>query len=197
MDNRRLSILLLCLAGACAHGKGSSEEARRSEEPKVARSDRDGDRARDRDQMVDAGEADEERVEVPDSRKGRGRMASAGQEVPAEEQPNEAAPGSAAAYGTSADNTRVNERDRESSALTPMDQSEAEDDRELTQRIRKAVVGEDSLSFSAKNVKIITRDGQVTLRGSVKSDAERTTIERLAKEAAGPGRVVNQLEVAD
>jgi osmotically-inducible protein OsmY len=196
MNKRRFSIMLLCLAGACAHGKSSSEQSAKANEPQPVASKSDDAESADRGEIA---ERDEERVEVPDTAKGRGRMASAGSEIPAEgsRNANANAPASAQSYGTEADNSRVNERDRESSALTPMDQSEKEDDRELTQRIRKAVIGEDSLSFTAKNVKIITRDGQVTLRGSVKSQNERTTIERLAQQAAGPGRVTNQLEVAD
>lgn len=192
MEKRRLGIVLLCLASACAHGKSSTERAQTEEPKTVART------APERDRMVDAGEtaADEERVELPDGQRGRGRMASAGRELP-DDGAKPDRPESAETYGTEADNTRVNERDRGAGALTPMDQSEAEDDRELTQKIRKAVIGDDGLSFSAKNVKIITRDGHVTLRGSVKSAQERTTIERLASDAAGPGRVTNELEVAD
>jgi hyperosmotically inducible periplasmic protein len=187
MNMRRSSILLLCLAGACAHGKGSDQADRRGDQNRSER------RAEARAESDDRGEIDGGRVEVPDSKKGRGRMASAGEELPADSDPSR----SAAAYGTEPDNTRVNERDRQSGSLTPLDQSEEEDDRELTQSIRKSVMGEDSLSFTAKNVKIITREGQVTLRGSVKSNEERTTIERLATEAAGPGKVTNELEVAD
>lgn len=187
MNMRRTSILLLCLAGACAHGKASDQADRRGD------GDRDERRAEARAESDDRGEIDGGRVDVPDSRKGRGRMASAGEELPSEPDPSK----SAATYGTEADNTRVNERDRRSGSLTPLDQSEEEDDRELTQNIRKAVMGEDSLSFTAKNVKIITREGQVTLRGSVKSNDERSTIERLATQAAGPGKVTNELEVAD
>ena len=194
MNKRRLSVLLLCLAaGGCAHGEQSSaDRARARDSDKVASNDRD-ERA-ERGKNVDR---EHERVDIPEAKKDRGRMASAGDEIPAEDQPNANLPSSAESYGTQPDNTRFNERDRETSALTPFDQGGGEDDRELTQRIRKAVVGEDGLSFTAKNVKIITREGQVTLRGTVKSQEERTTIERLATAEAGPNRVVNQLEVAD
>ena len=54
---------------------------------------------------------------------------------------------------------------------------------------------EDSLSMTAKNVKIITADGVVTLRGPVKSAAEKRTIAKLARENAGEAKVENQLEV--
>jgi hyperosmotically inducible protein len=95
-----------------------------------------------------------------------------------------------------ADNTGVNDRDEEPGALTPADQGEGDSDLEITQNIRKAVMDDDSLSFTAKNVKIITQDGKVTLRGPVKSAQERTAIGVAAKKFAA-GRVDNQLEVAN
>jgi hyperosmotically inducible periplasmic protein len=93
------------------------------------------------------------------------------------------------------DNTKVNERDRDAAALTPLDQRENESDLEITQRIRQAVMADDSLSFTAKNVKIITAGGKVTLRGPVKTDAERSAIEAAARKVAGQSRVDNQIEV--
>jgi hyperosmotically inducible periplasmic protein len=98
-------------------------------------------------------------------------------------------------YGTPPDNTRVNQRDRESSALTPLDQGSDERDRDLTAQIRKAMVGDDTLSFTAKNTKIITRAGLVTLRGTVVNAREKATIEKTALSIAGPGQVVDELEV--
>jgi hypothetical protein len=95
-----------------------------------------------------------------------------------------------------ADNTRVNARDRNGSTLTPMDQGSSEADRKLTQQIRQAVVADKSLSFTAKNVKIITINGKVTLRGAVKTDDERTKIAAAAKRIAGDAQVENYLEVA-
>lgn len=95
-----------------------------------------------------------------------------------------------------ADNTKKNERDREEPAKTPGDQAENKGDIDITAAIRKGVVGDDSLSMNAKNVKIITADGVVTLRGPVKSEAEKTTIATLAQNTAGVQRVDNQLEIA-
>ena len=95
------------------------------------------------------------------------------------------------------DNTDVNERDRSRSAVTPMDQGESEADRTITQQIRQAVMKDGSLSFTAKNVKIITLNKKVTLRGPVKSAAERTAIETAAKKVAGVTSVENQLEIAE
>jgi hyperosmotically inducible periplasmic protein len=94
-----------------------------------------------------------------------------------------------------ADNTGKNERDRSGETKTPIDQSNKPEDLKVTQDIRKAVMKDDSLKMNAKNVKIITADGKVTLRGPVNSEAEKTKIEALAKAAAGKMPVHNQLEV--
>jgi hyperosmotically inducible periplasmic protein len=95
-----------------------------------------------------------------------------------------------------ADNTKKNERDRDNATLTPGDQGESEIDRTITQKVRQGVVKDDALSMTAKNVKIITRDGVVTLRGPVKSDKEKSDIGALAQRTEGVKRVDNQLEVA-
>lgn len=94
------------------------------------------------------------------------------------------------------DNTGRNVRDRNEATKTPGDQSENEADRTITQNIRKAITADDSLSTNAKNVKIITNDGTVTLRGPVKSEKEKADIEAKAKQVAGVKNVDNQLEVA-
>jgi len=78
-----------------------------------------------------------------------------------------------------------------------MDQGSSDVDMMLTQRIRKAVVGDSTLSFSAKNVKIISQGGKVTLRGSVKSEQEKKTIGDAAVKIAGAGNVDNQLEISN
>ena len=96
---------------------------------------------------------------------------------------------------TAPDNTGRNVRDRGGETLTPMDQSEKEADRTLTQRIRKAVVEDDSLSATAKNIKIITVDGVVTLRGPVNNPQEKEKIEAKAEQIAGAKNVNNLLEV--
>lgn len=93
------------------------------------------------------------------------------------------------------DNTGRNVRDR-GDTLTSGDQSETAADRTLTQKIRQAVMADDSLSMTAHNVKIITVNGVVTLRGPVKSDDERKNIAAKATELAGAGKVQNYLEVA-
>lgn len=97
--------------------------------------------------------------------------------------------------GTQPDNTKVNERDRNAAALTPPDQKENQTDLKITQQIRQNVMADGSLSFTAKNVKIITAGGKVTLRGPVKTDAERSAIEAAARKVAGVSQVDNQIEV--
>jgi osmotically-inducible protein OsmY len=96
---------------------------------------------------------------------------------------------------TAPDNTGRNVRDRGGATLTPGDQSETEADRTLTQRIRQAVVADDALSMTAKNVKIITVNGVVTLRGPVKTIEEKRTIEATAQQIAGADKVDSQLEI--
>jgi hyperosmotically inducible periplasmic protein len=93
------------------------------------------------------------------------------------------------------DNTGVNARDRNSANPTPADQGESEADRHITAEIRKAVLAHDGLSVNAQNCKIITRNGAVTLRGPVGSQAERDTIEAKAKTVAGVTSVINELEI--
>ena len=94
----------------------------------------------------------------------------------------------------SADNTKLNARDR-SSTLTPINQGNSKAEIGITAAIRRGVMSDHSLSFTAKNVKIITVGTKVTLRGPVKSDAERNVIENLARQAAGVTDVDDQLEV--
>jgi len=94
-----------------------------------------------------------------------------------------------------ADNTGKNARDSKGNTLTSFDQGGSEADREISAAIRKALVDNDQLSMNAHNVKIITRDGQVTLRGPVKSPAEKTSIANVAAKTNGVKGVDNQLEI--
>lgn len=101
---------------------------------------------------------------------------------------------SAAPAPTDADNTARN-AEINTATETPTAQGENPADREITASIRKSVVDDNSLSVNAHNVKIITDAGIVTLRGPVKSDQEKQTIEAKAKQVAGVTRVNNLLEV--
>ena len=93
------------------------------------------------------------------------------------------------------DNTGVNVRDRDTAAKTPIDQNENQADINITATIRKQVV-DTEMSTDAHNVKIITQDGKVTLRGPVKSDDEKKKIEEIAHSVAGADKVESQLEIA-
>jgi len=102
----------------------------------------------------------------------------------------------AASVGEPADrtNTGVNVRDRDSATKTPLDQNENKADIAITADIRQQVV-DTKMSIKAQNVKIITQDGKVTLRGPVETAAEKTRIEEIARAVAGANNVDNQLEV--
>jgi len=80
---------------------------------------------------------------------------------------------------------------------TPAIQKLSKADRELTQKIRKAVVSDKDLSVAAHNIHITAQDGAVTLIGSVKSDDEKKAIEDKATGIAGAGKVTSQLTVAE
>ena len=94
------------------------------------------------------------------------------------------------------DDTGRNVRDRNGGMRADGAPSNAEADRKLSQKIRRAVVEDDSLSATAHNVKIISQNGVVTLRGPVTSTRERRAIVAKATEIAGAGKVENQLELA-
>jgi hyperosmotically inducible protein len=94
-----------------------------------------------------------------------------------------------------ADNTKKNQRDRSGETKTSGDQSNSSEDVKITAAIRRAVLRDHSLSMTAKNVKIITANGMVTLRGPVKSDTEKAKIVELAQSVAGNAKIDNQLEV--
>ena len=106
-----------------------------------------------------------------------------------------AVPAFAADEPKDADDTGRNVRDRDERTKTPMDQGGSEGDRTITAEIRKQITDNDALSTNAKNVKVITQDGVVTLRGPVKNAQEKTTVAGIARKAAGVKRVDDQLEV--
>lgn len=91
-------------------------------------------------------------------------------------------------------NTAVNTRDRDGAMKTPIDQNENAKDVGITADIRKRVVALEA-SVDAHNVKIITQDGRVTLRGPVKTADEKRRIEEIAFEVAGKANVESLLEV--
>lgn len=84
-----------------------------------------------------------------------------------------------------ADNSAINQRDRGHKNFTPIDQSNKPSDLKMTREIRRAIIKDRQLSTDAKNIKIITIDGAVTLRGPVKSDHEKADIAAKAAQLAG------------
>ena len=98
--------------------------------------------------------------------------------------------------GTKPDNTKVNQRDRAVNEPTAEQQKNNPSDLERTRLIRRALVGDKGLSMYAHNVKIITRNGTVTLKGPVRSEEEKKIVEQKAVEIAGAANVKNELEIA-
>jgi hyperosmotically inducible protein len=93
------------------------------------------------------------------------------------------------------DNTKVNQQDRAQGAATADQQNNNRGDRDLTQQIRKSVIADKSLSTYAHNVKIITQNGTVTLKGPVRSDDEKKAVIAKAEAVAGQGKVTDELSV--
>lgn len=96
---------------------------------------------------------------------------------------------------TDADNTERNVRDRDSRALTPLNQGNSKADVATTAQIRKEIIAGKNMSLNARNVKIITKDGQITLRGPVNTPEEKRLIGEIADRSPHSGTVDNQLEV--
>jgi osmotically-inducible protein OsmY len=98
--------------------------------------------------------------------------------------------------GNSVDNSQQNQRDRDGRTQLPTAQGNSRDDVRITREIRQSVVSStNNFSIMAHNVKIITVDGRVTLRGPVKTDEEKSDIVGIARGIAGPNNVNDLLEV--
>ena len=102
-----------------------------------------------------------------------------------------------AADKTAVDNSARNERDASGDTQTSGDQSNKPEDIKITAAIRRAIIADDSLTMTATNVKIITAEGIVTLRGPVKTDEEKMKIAQIAQKEAGSMKIDNQLEVKE
>ena len=107
-----------------------------------------------------------------------------------------AAGGAYAQESQKPDNTAVNKADRQAGTVTADEQGNSAADLDATKKIRESIVGDKGLSTYAHNVKIVTRNGTVTLRGPVRSGSEKKLIESKAVAVAGTGHVVNELTVA-
>ena len=162
------SLLLACAHDSKQHRANDESTAAERAEANAERAER---RAENRAERA-RDRADDD-VDLPRRRGDRDRVASK-DGVPVRED---------------ADNNEAKEE------VSSFDQGNNEIDLDLTQRIRKAVMDDDSLSFKAKNVKIVTRDGRVILGGEVKTPAEKEAIYKCAVSAAGVGKVQNQIEI--
>jgi hyperosmotically inducible protein len=96
---------------------------------------------------------------------------------------------------SAADNSKINRGDADKGAVTSDQQRMNPADRAITKNIRSAIMKDKSLSTYAHNIKIITQEGKVTLKGPVRSDEEKTNIEGKATAVAGADNVTNQLTV--
>jgi osmotically-inducible protein OsmY len=94
------------------------------------------------------------------------------------------------------DNTKNNQGDASQGAMTADQQKMNPADRNTTKQIRKAIMQDSSLSTYAHNIKIITRDGKVTLKGPVRTQEDKANIEAKAVAVAGADNVTDQLEIA-
>jgi hyperosmotically inducible periplasmic protein len=102
---------------------------------------------------------------------------------------------SAGQNAPSSDNTKLNQRDRNPNEPTADQQQNSRSDLEVTQQVRKTIEADKSFSTYAHNVKVITQNGQVTLKGPVRSEEEKRAVEAKAAEVAGEGRVTSELTV--
>lgn len=105
-------------------------------------------------------------------------------------------PASSTVKDRPADNTGVNKRDRQAAEPTADQQKNNRSDLETTRLIRRAVVTDKSLSMYGHNIKIIAQNGVVTLKGPVRSEEEKQTIEKKAAEIAGAAQIRNEIEIA-
>ena len=103
---------------------------------------------------------------------------------------------SALAQQSQPDNTKVNKQDQSASRVTPDKQSNEQSDLAITRDIRRAIVADKSLSTYAHNVKIVTKQGQVTIRGPVRTEQEKQSVDAKAAEVAGQGHVTSNVTVA-
>jgi hyperosmotically inducible protein len=94
-----------------------------------------------------------------------------------------------------ADNTKTNQRDRSAGEPTADQAKNNTSDRETMQKIRQSLMDDKSLSTYAHNVKIIAQNGKVTLKGPVRSEDEKRTVEQKATEVAGTGNVTDEITI--
>ena len=113
-----------------------------------------------------------------------GSMALAGAQQPTGEQASPAA-----------DNSKMNQRDQSKNEPTADQQKDNRTDKDITRQIRQSIMADNSLSTYAHNVKIITQNGQVTLKGPVRSEDEKQAVTSKATAVAGENKVTDDLSV--
>jgi len=94
-----------------------------------------------------------------------------------------------------ADNTKVNQQDKNTNLPSADQQPNNRSDRDITQQVRRSIIADKTLSTYAHNVKVITQNGQVTLKGPVRSDEEKNAVEAKATAIAGENKVTSELTV--
>jgi hyperosmotically inducible protein len=102
---------------------------------------------------------------------------------------------SASQSAPASDNTKTNQRDRNPNEPTADQQSNNRSDRDIAQQVRQAIIADKAFSTYAHNVKVIAQNGQVTLKGPVRSDDEKRAVEAKATAIAGDGKVTSELTV--
>jgi len=102
---------------------------------------------------------------------------------------------SAQTQPTQPDNIKANQRDRDKSEKTADQASNAQNDRDTMQKIRKSIVDDNSLSTYAHNIKIVSKNGKVTLKGPVRSEEEKRSVGQKATEVAGADNVTNEVTI--
>jgi hyperosmotically inducible protein len=94
-----------------------------------------------------------------------------------------------------ADNSKMNQQDQSNNQPTADQQKNNRTDQDITRQIRQSIIADKSLSTYAHNVKIITQDGQVTLKGPVRSEDEKQTVASKATAVAGANKVTDDLSI--
>jgi hyperosmotically inducible protein len=92
---------------------------------------------------------------------------------------------------TAPDNSKQNKNQTQSAD----DQTNAKSDRLITQKVRKAIMADKTLSTYAHNVKIVTVNGAVTLKGPVQSEEEKQKVASEAANAVSADKITNELTV--
>ena len=101
-----------------------------------------------------------------------------------------------AVFAQDPEHKKGNRPDRQANEMTADDQGNSKQDVDTTRQIRKQLMDETTLSTNAKNIKVITKDGRVTLRGQVNTSDEKDKVEKIAKQVAGMEKVKSEVEVA-